>query len=54
MTDDYQGIVDWLREMGEIDQAGEQREAPAYLAWFGWTPPPMLIPLPRRAPDELF
>ncbi|MEU7531417.1 hypothetical protein AB0A74_37190 [Saccharothrix sp. NPDC042600] len=25
---------------------------PAYPARFGWTPP--LVPLPRRAPDELF
>jgi len=53
MADDYQGIVDWLREMGEIDQEATG-EAPAYLAWFGWTPQPVLIPLPRRAPDELF
>ncbi|NUT93749.1 MAG: hypothetical protein HOY78_17190 [Saccharothrix sp.] len=30
---------------------GSGRE-PAYPARFGWMPP--LIPLPRRAPDELF
>jgi hypothetical protein len=50
MSEDFKGIVDWLREMGEID--GEPVETPAYLAEFGWTP--VLIPLPRRAPDELF
>ncbi|WP_433265620.1 hypothetical protein ACQPZF_38460 [Actinosynnema sp. CS-041913] len=47
-SDDYQGLADWLDgfEFGGSD--GE----PAYPASFGWTPP--LIPLPRRAPDEVF
>ncbi|CCH35034.1 hypothetical protein ABZ816_20960 [Actinosynnema sp. NPDC047251] len=48
-SDDYQGLADWLygSEPG-LAEVGE----PAYPGSFGWTPP--LVPLPRRAPDELF
>ncbi|MFI9814879.1 hypothetical protein [Saccharothrix variisporea] len=37
---------------GHAPAFGRGGAEPAYSAYFGWAPP--LIPLPRRAPDELF
>ncbi|MEU4802045.1 hypothetical protein [Actinosynnema sp. NPDC023587] len=49
LPDDYRGLADWLLHGGEPGrpEAGE----PAGPAGFGRPP---LVPLPRRAPDELF
>ena len=37
---------------GPTDERVPDTAEPAFTATFGWVPP--LVPLPRRAPDELF
>ncbi len=55
MTGDFsdeQGLADWLGGF-DLEPAGPTGPGePAYPVSFGWLPP--LIPLPRRAPDDLF
>ncbi|WP_309115199.1 hypothetical protein [Saccharothrix sp.] len=51
-----EGLSDWLdgyepgTGLGAAFNGNDPE--PAYPARFGWAPP--LVPLPRRAPDELF
>ncbi|GAA2664254.1 hypothetical protein GCM10010428_14120 [Actinosynnema pretiosum subsp. pretiosum] len=46
-SDDFRGLADWWAAHEVDEKDGE----PAYHHSFGWTP--LLVPLPRRAPDDL-